>query len=112
MHTCRHSSRVACVACECVYIIGSSLVSPLFLLIDAMASYACKSWYGEASRDDIFVISIGGNGQAWTHDGKVAHLTINVAVSIAHVSAIIILRAHKLCVAGGREAYDSLRAHS
>ena len=77
-----------------------------------MASYACKSWYGDASRDDIFVISVGGNGQAWTADGKVAHLAINVAVSIAYLSAMIDFRAHNLCVAGGRAAYDSLRAHA
>ena len=48
--------------------------------IEDMAYYACKSWPGSAAREDVCVISVGGNGQAWSSDSQVAHTTINVAV--------------------------------
>ena len=71
------------VTYECVDIVGPrSLFFSLSLCLGEMASYACKSWLGSAAREDVFIVSIGANGQAWSRDTEVAHLTINVAVSL------------------------------
>ena len=54
--------------------------SSFWFNVEEMAYYACKSWPGSAAREDVCVISVGGNGQAWSSDSQVAHTTINVAV--------------------------------
>ena len=78
---------------------GLSRVTPLFVLVDVMESYACKSWFGNTGRDDVYVISVGGNGQAWSYDAEVAHLTINVAVCFTWFFHDFVCASRLLCFA-------------
>ena len=53
-----------------------------FLLpFSRMSGYACSSAFGFACDNDLFIIGVGGNGQATSYDLNVVHVALTVAVS-------------------------------